>query len=86
MEFHAYQKLYKSNAQFRHALVRKIQVKRQVFSGIDGFEEVVHSAHENGLVDLHKVLVAYRKLKPALHTKANSNELDFDAWYALIRE
>lgn len=86
LDFHLYRELYKKNINFRYALIRKIQLKRRVFDGIESFAQVVLGPTQQGFLNFPAILSAYKNLKPALHQKMLDRAIDVDAWiYAVKR-
>lgn len=87
VDFQTYRDLYKRHINFRYALIRKIQLKRRVFDGIESFAQVVLGpTQQGGNLNFSAILQAYKNLKPALHQKMLERVIDVDAWiYAVKR-
>jgi hypothetical protein len=85
IDFPVYRDLYKKHINFRYALIRKIQLKRRVFDGIESFAQVVLGPTQQGVLNFPAILAAYKNLKPALHQKMLDRVIDVDAWIYAIR-
>ena len=72
--------------QFTMILGRNMLYKQKVFSALENFMSFIIDGANIGYIDLEKLVLIYRKIRPALHPLLNSPNLDISAWkYAIER-
>ena len=80
------QDLIESNRSFSMALARNIRNKRAMLVPMQNFSTELKRSASVGLIHFDNLVRIYKEIQPALHSQANSSELDFSAWsYALNR-
>lgn len=74
-------------SKFSKFISRNILNKDKIFTRLDDFKSVVlNSIDQDSKIDLYSLVQIFKKIESCLHTKSDSEEMDFSAWsYALHR-
>ena len=71
---------------FATYLSRNIRNKDKILDNLQTYKNFILNSINKGPIDFQTLITLYKKIKPCLHQKADSDELDISAWtYALNR-
>jgi hypothetical protein len=73
-------------SQFATFISRNIRYKDKVFDNLNNFKNYIINSIDKGPLNIGLTLKYYKSIRSSLHPKANSEEIDFNAWqYSLMR-
>ena len=78
--------ILKPFSQFATFISRNIRYKDKVFDSLTQFKEFIGHSIDKGPINTALLIKYYKKIHSTMHTKVNSDEIDFSAWnYSLQR-
>jgi CRP-like cAMP-binding protein len=70
---------------FKYVLIRTLRNKQRLFAAINAFISHIADSITTKRIDFNSTLSLYRKLKPAIHSRMDSHEIDTGGWAYAIR-